>query len=825
MSDRFSVAAAWAISSKRPGNPQGYETASAPEDAKTAGRLVVLAESMGTPRGLRSGSSDELPWVTFTGGGSSAAPMLAVATIAWSHERDGTGQPITPARAVWLPWPEVARRRLTYSALLEGVGRLRWPEVDAGPEDAAGHETQVCVPPRDTRQIIDEISRWSFDFVARIAVLLVDGRRVAIVLRPDEVVPLTERLRLLDAVLALLPFGARNCLTVATWASYQAGQAAALTFSDGVQSDQVGVSLSDFREPVRCGERGEDYLRELAAIRDQGFDVAAIVDHLAARTEPVRRVADLSLETLSDIRFASVVYEEVKRSAGSVERVGRALREGNFPELYLQTFAAFLAESACTAPRKEARRAGDLLVSEWSPVFPKVFGDLTRSAPERVPDGESKWLELCQKATSHEGAVAYLARALRPPLVLAGDDAFEGMVTLTVRYLSSPELVNAVAHRVLIAQPYVFLQALSAILSPSANNRWRRMADDLKHRFGSAVSPTLVALSGFVASGEPAWLRPVLLAPRGQEARFEPRDLEALADLGPAAVACFVDLLAPKAGSTATVEICWPAVARLLRAPKANAEIGDLARSLLSLQSENHREPAVDHRARIDFLCLTVSQAPRYGDLVESASQAYLDAFRRILEGVDAGWVAQVIERLFGHLHRSFSSVSPEAVQRLDKALGIGVTRQYLAHLASWLGEGRIREVRALDLPVEWRNELKALPELAWFRALCELESLVTANFGAAAVCEKATEALRNPVSADEVARVLNAFIGRVEAVEAELLLRRLYRCDGTGRYVASLVRDHAFEVRLGGFALHVDKLHEYSQWLLQGRADQEKTR
>lgn len=822
MSASSSVTATWAISSKRPGNPQGYETTSAPEDAKTAGRLVVLAESMGTPRGLRFGSSDELPWVTFAGGGSSAAPMLAVATIAWSHERDGTRQPITPARAVWLPWPEVARRRLTYSALLEGFGQLRWPEVDAGPESAAGHETQVCVPPPDTCRVVDEISRWSFGFIARIAALLADGRRVAIVLRPDEVVPLTERLWLLDAVLALLPFGARNCLTVATWASYQAGQAAALTFSDGVQSDQVGVSLSGFREPVRCGERGEDYLRELEAIRDQGFDVAAIVDHLAARTEPLRRVADFSIEVLSDIRFASVVYEEVKRSAGSVERVGRALRDGNPSELYLRTFAAFLAESACTASRKEARRAGELLVSEWSPVFPKVFGDLTRSAPERVPGGESKWLELCQKATSHEGAAAYLARALRPPLVSAGDHAFEGLVALTVCYLSSSGLVDGAAHRVLIAQPYIFLEALSAILSPSANSRWRRIADDFKHRFGSAVSPSLDALSRFVALGEPAWLRPVLLAPRGQEAQFERRDLEALADLGPAAVSRFVDLLAPKAGSTATVEICWPAVARLLRAPKVSDEIGDLARSLASLGPEKRREPTGDHRARIDFLCLTAGREPQYPDLVESASDAYLDAFRRILDGTDTSLGAQVTENLVGHLYSSFGSVPPEAVQRLDKALGTDITRQYIAHLAFRLGEGRIREVRELDLPIAWRNDLKALPELAWFRALCELESLVAVDIGAAAVFAKAADALHNPASADEVARVLNAFVGRVEAVDAELLLWRLYSSDGTARYVASQVRDHAFEVGLSGFVRRVDELHEFSQWLLQGREEQE---
>ncbi|MET9225739.1 hypothetical protein [Lentzea sp. NPDC003310] len=791
---------------------------SAPEHAQIAGRLFAKTEGMGTPQGKRAGYSDELPWFTFTGGGSLNDAMIALTSMEWSEERDGTRQPILPARAIWLPWKEATEAGADYHSMWSAASSLRWPNVDGGPAGADGFLTPIAVRRPAPHRAAAEIIRNDFDFTARIAAHVIEGSRVAIVLQRSDSVTTLERVCFLDAVLALLPFGARNCVTAATWASYRTAQHAVLAFSDGVQPGQLLASWHDGHVPEPQSVRGQDYLSELRTIVGEGHTITKVVDHLATKTQPLRHIDEVSVDSLRDIRFASAVYDEIMGGGGNVADVRRALREPGVKEDQTRAFVQFLANSACSADRTEADSARKAIVAEWDPMFAAVLGEQCRNG-RLIADQEIRLLRLSREAgKKHEGAaLAFIEHALAPPVVRSSSV----LVNLTAHFLLVTKPVGPKAHRVLVEQPHVLIQALSALLGPDGKTGARSKARTLAARFKPNLNAWLNMLR---REGEtPMWLRPVLFAPHARVGSIRPAEVEALAELGCQALSCFLDLLDTRLGAHDVIELCWPAVVCLLSGAKAE-DARELGRRVLSVPSRKRDEPSASQHARADVLSLLCRVQPRQ-ELLETMSPDYLAELRLTLSTLSCDLRAEVTRNLVDHLHSRFGEVRPEVVRRLDAELGIGITDQYLDTLARRLDEGEVQKVHALDLPAEWRRDLGTRPGLEWYLSLLELQRIAADNGD---VFEHVAGALHEPSAATEVVRILCGYTERITPVVTENLLWRIRHQGRHGEHVASKVRDHLLAdagTAAEAFVRHMNEQLARYTWLSRGETDSEENR
>ncbi|MGA6165986.1 hypothetical protein [Amycolatopsis magusensis] len=809
--------ATWAISSKKPGENQGYEITCSLSDRTTAARLCALAENMGTPAGPQAGYPDELPWLTFTGGAHANKPMLGLASIAWSQDQDGTQQPITPARTIWLPWKTAVDVRLDYLSFWRGVDQLHWLQVDGGPEGATGHRTVVIAPqPLDAA---DEITRLGFEFVKRLAAHLIDGRRVAIRLNRGDAVTLAERLAVLDAVLALLPFGARNCLTVATWASCKAAQAAALTFSDGVQPDQIGFSWNDDTQLPSPRGPGLGYLRELERVVNDGHSLTRIVSHLATRTEPLRHISEVDPHVLQDIRLVSAALDKVQRNEGSVAEVARALQDPLVTEMHVAAFADFLASSTGSSDRKEAKKAKEAMLAHWRSNFPGLLGERCRNGVRMVAGQELTWLELCQEADKkNDGSSSkYLAEALRRPTILSEDRVMPALANLALQYLVTEKTVDYTTYCLLMSQPHVLTRVLSGLLLERPNNRLRR----IRNRFHDNIKSIVADLMQHAASQGASWLTPILLAARADTNRIAHNDVKALATIGPKAVSCFVDMLVHRSGLARSVDISWPALVILLDHDFTRSQ--SILHTLLSATFEEPEELNSAQQARIHALSLLNDDQRHLSNLHASLSDTdYIDAFQHEMRILDGELIARITESLVNHPSSKFNAAPPEVVMRLGAALGNTIIDQYVDMQAQQLQQGHTQDVLDLNLPHHLVEKLAARPGLAWFRSIVDLKALVNDKAPVSDVVGQTVTTLRRTPATNEIVYLLCTYTDNADPVSIDKLLTNLYYHE-PATVVALQVRDYLLSVDTPSARVFRKHVTEILAWykLLNGNSSQ----
>jgi hypothetical protein len=146
----------------------------------------------------------------------------------------------------------------------------------------------VC-PLSTDKQLVVSVPTLDFDAVAaridgtvmRTAALLMTGRHVCVV--GGEAVPTIERLRFIDTVAALLPYGMRARLTASTWASSTADHKIRLAFTQHVPARTYPVVWG---QPAEIPLHEEDARNYLTLLARHALD-AGLVAWLASRTEPL----------------------------------------------------------------------------------------------------------------------------------------------------------------------------------------------------------------------------------------------------------------------------------------------------------------------------------------------------------------------------------------------------------------------------------------------------------------------------------------------------------------------------------------------------------
>ncbi|WP_062440995.1 hypothetical protein [Herbidospora daliensis] len=256
----------WALEGKPPGSYNDYEVLSH-SDGLSLGIFDEIRSRYAT------GATGDQPQVTIAFAGTrqqdegvSYYVVLALQNE-WSGHRDGTNRKIYRTRWYYVPFDQLAGQRVSYEALYDAfkdLGDNRPPTI------AVRAHARL---PED-----DEL----YGDAASAAALLMTGRHVC-VLGADGA-PMIERLRFVDEVAALLPYGMRTRMTAATWVSATAGHKIRLSFAKHAAE---GTHVVAWRQgaPIPATE---SVAREYAALlTGRRVPPRELVERLAEKRSPI----------------------------------------------------------------------------------------------------------------------------------------------------------------------------------------------------------------------------------------------------------------------------------------------------------------------------------------------------------------------------------------------------------------------------------------------------------------------------------------------------------------------------------------------------------
>lgn len=261
-----SVSVGWALWGKHPGAVREYSViASSGEPLSEAEFTSVLTHFMpGTPSAepdaprVQPAEPDppgSLPWVTISRVGVAERVYLGVSIQDSTGTLDGLGRPITGASYFCIAFDQLRDALFSYVDLYRQLAEVRLPYDGGGP-------IQLDVATLDPGEVAQAVDGFGEATVEAAAAMLLSGP-VSVV--GSEGTALYGRLRFLDAVAALLPYGYRTAYTAATW-SDSGKHPIRLAFAARPRQD-AGIIRWRSGPMAAPGGAGEDYLRLLQQIR------------------------------------------------------------------------------------------------------------------------------------------------------------------------------------------------------------------------------------------------------------------------------------------------------------------------------------------------------------------------------------------------------------------------------------------------------------------------------------------------------------------------------------------------------------------------------
>jgi hypothetical protein len=237
------VTAEWAVWGKRPqGGTSSILTCSDGPLGPEAFTAILTRYSPGTP--------DELPQVTISWAGSAENAHIVMAIQNWSDEPDKAGRRSSVTRLFCVPYRQLARGPVSYDAMYEAFKHITLPV-----EGTLSVELDGMRPGKIAARLSEQAMTT--------AALLLTGNPVCIV-QPDEL-PLEERLRHLNDVAAMLPYGLRSKLSAATWTSGTAVHRIRLAFAEIPRDGSLNVPWGRHAQLPQQASASWRYLEAIAA--------------------------------------------------------------------------------------------------------------------------------------------------------------------------------------------------------------------------------------------------------------------------------------------------------------------------------------------------------------------------------------------------------------------------------------------------------------------------------------------------------------------------------------------------------------------------------
>ncbi|MER5645845.1 hypothetical protein [Streptosporangium sp. NPDC002524] len=254
----------WAVGGKPPGSGDDYEILACSQKQLSRDDFEEIRTVYAT------GTPENLPQVTIAWVGADENTRLVLAIQDWSDEKDRRHRSIARTRYFCVPYARLARppSPVSYEELHRALAVFPLPTE---------RQVVVSVPTLDSGVVAARIGAM----VTTTAALLMTGRHVCVV--GGEAVSVTNRLRFLDTVAALLPYGMRARLTASTWASSTAEHKIRLSFTQHVPHGTYPVTWGQLAEIPGHEQDAHDYLDLLLR---HSLD-ARLIGWLATRTEPL----------------------------------------------------------------------------------------------------------------------------------------------------------------------------------------------------------------------------------------------------------------------------------------------------------------------------------------------------------------------------------------------------------------------------------------------------------------------------------------------------------------------------------------------------------
>jgi hypothetical protein len=708
----------WSVLGKHAGRHMGYQVLDGSLPEHRAGQYLWTAAATGVPD--KRNPDDGLPWRVFLGGTrNDETPVCASVLTTWDGSTDGTGAPSYSWRLLLLEWAQAADAGLTWSAL---------DLAEPGEQSSDGTGVSLLVRPTSADELAATVDRLGFEWAARVAALLLDRQRVAITAPAGAALPDGgERVRILDAVCSLLPYGCRSWLSVATW-SGDGEHDMALVFAPAVRTGQIEVRLGAGGPPEPRGDTARTYLHELLRLRAKRQSTTELVEHLL-RVAPALPAHDAptALRGLREIDLLDSVVADLRQGRGELADVQRVLElyaVQSLKEEHLRLIMSFLARHASGKPGGTAET---LLHRYWSPLTPRLLAEtvllngatqdsfrraqdllgLMTAAEERHPGAfESLFTALVEGQTQDPGwtgNLVYMAEQRfghrtdeADALVIGNRQAGRAWLRLLLRD-SARDLtpLHRIVTRVLrqgVAGVSGWLRFSAVLVGGSPAGQ--ATADDAAEFLEVSEDAWWIALE--VATAE---RRPEVIVPMWQSLRQMARSREGRSQLLPR-----LDRLAPPRDIGLAPDIA--ADVDLLRA--VIAEAADGSRAPLSLPGLRR---IADPAARDAYAAALIRRVELDDRLVHIAIEALLG------EEPDQGsW------QVLGLLRAQRASSTLTVCNALDRRLTDDYRR--------WL---------QLDLPMDLVTELSHRLHLGWLRPVCDFRSATQARVP---VCEHLARAI-----------------------------------------------------------------------------------
>ncbi|SDT50291.1 hypothetical protein [Actinoplanes derwentensis] len=321
VTDRQAAAVRWALIGKRPGQLGEYTVLAADDTGPGRQDYYALARELvrSNPGTATAGQTDALPWVYFAPVTSGTGRRTAVASMEWPTDevRDSSGRAATLTRYFDLDPEVVATTGAGYEAQYRALTR-------ESPADGTGFTFRASGP------VLDELAGFVHGFGAELliqaAALLLEG---PVVIAPEgPMTGLPDRMRCLDAVLGLLPYGIRDSLAVGTWTPNDSQHGLRLAFSNRVMTGQQMIRRG---EPITFRTRvAQDYAHRLLRLIGDGSRrrIAELLAKLWANRRPysVDRPGEV-LDSLADLDRVYAVYQDLIRRAATAGTVADLMRQ------------------------------------------------------------------------------------------------------------------------------------------------------------------------------------------------------------------------------------------------------------------------------------------------------------------------------------------------------------------------------------------------------------------------------------------------------------------------------------------------------------------
>ncbi len=338
MADAVRVSAGWAIWSKHAGTRDDYGVlTSSTGPLSTAEFSRVLAHFAPGNPSAEAGTPASLPWVMLSRVGLAGQTYLGASLQVPTENVDATGRPISRTSYICVPYDEVAPTPVSYRALSQALTTAQLPYPDGAP-------VPLTIPGLDPGELAYAVQEFGPNVVATTAALVLSG---PVTITGPEFPDTETRLRFLDAVAALLPYGYRASYTATTWSDTAASeQRFRIVFAHRARDD---ASRVPWRTAARVPDDGPvrtylEYLRRVAGGPDADVaELTRLIGYLSRDAAPRKfEQPEQAVACLEEFFRADVVGESIEAGTATAAAIRLLFSQGQDVEMSASRLRAAL---------------------------------------------------------------------------------------------------------------------------------------------------------------------------------------------------------------------------------------------------------------------------------------------------------------------------------------------------------------------------------------------------------------------------------------------------------------------------------------------------